>query len=69
MRVSDGCLAALDEIGARDNTIVVFTSDNGGERFSDAYPLVGKKMDLLEGGIRVPVHRAMAVKAACWRIL
>lgn len=47
-------LAALDEIGARDNTIVVFTSDNGGERFSDAYPLVGKKMDLLEGGIRVP---------------
>lgn len=47
-------LAALDEIGARDNTIVVFTSDNGGERFSNAYPLVGKKMDLLEGGIRVP---------------
>lgn len=47
-------LAALDEIGARDNTLVVFTSDNGGERFSDMYPLVGKKMDLLEGGIRVP---------------
>jgi arylsulfatase A-like enzyme len=36
------------------NTIVVFTSDNGGERFSDTWPLVGKKMDLLEGGIRVP---------------
>jgi arylsulfatase A-like enzyme len=33
---------------------VVFTSDNGGERFSDTWPLVGKKMDLLEGGIRVP---------------
>jgi arylsulfatase A-like enzyme len=32
----------------------VFTSDNGGERFSDTWPLVGKKMDLLEGGIRVP---------------
>lgn len=47
-------LAALDDIGARDNTLVVFTSDNGGERFSDTYPLVGKKMDLLEGGIRVP---------------
>lgn len=47
-------LAALDEIGARENTLVVFTSDNGGERFSDAYPLMGKKMDLLEGGIRVP---------------
>ena len=47
-------LAAVDETGARDNTVVVFTSDNGGERFSDMWPLVGKKMDLLEGGIRVP---------------
>lgn len=47
-------LAAVDQIGARDNTLVVFTSDNGGERFSDMWPLSGKKMDLLEGGIRVP---------------
>jgi len=47
-------LKALDDIGAREDTLVVFTSDNGGERFSDTYPLVGKKMDLLEGGIRVP---------------
>ena len=47
-------LATLEETGARENTLVVFTSDNGGERFSDTYPLVGKKMDLLEGGIRVP---------------
>ena len=46
-------LAVLDEIGARD-TLVVFTSDNGGERFSDTYPLMGKKYDLLDGGIRVP---------------
>jgi arylsulfatase A-like enzyme len=37
-----------------ENTLVVFTSDNGGERYSDTWPLVGKKMDLLEGGIRVP---------------
>jgi arylsulfatase A-like enzyme len=36
------------------NTLVVFTSDNGGERFSDTWPLLGRKMDLLEGGIRVP---------------
>jgi len=36
------------------DTLVVFTSDNGGERFSDTWPLLGKKMDLLEGGIRVP---------------
>jgi arylsulfatase A-like enzyme len=45
---------ALRAIGGADNTLVVFTSDNGGERFSDTWPLVGKKMDLLEGGIRVP---------------
>jgi arylsulfatase A-like enzyme len=44
-------LAALPD---PSNTVVVFTSDNGGERFSDTWPLVGKKMDLLEGGIRVP---------------
>jgi arylsulfatase A-like enzyme len=47
-------LDALRATGAAENTIVVFTSDNGGERFSDTWPLVGKKMDLLEGGIRVP---------------
>jgi hypothetical protein len=40
--------------GQLDNTLVVFTSDNGGERFSDNWPLVGGKMDLTEGGIRVP---------------
>jgi len=47
-------LAALAESGQADNTLVVFTSDNGGERFSDNWPLVGGKMDLTEGGIRVP---------------
>jgi arylsulfatase A-like enzyme len=47
-------LAALDDVDAAENTFVVFTSDNGGERFSDNWPLKGGKMDLLEGGIRVP---------------
>lgn len=46
---------ALARTGATDNTLVVFTSDNGGERYSDNWPFVGKKMDLLEGGIRVPL--------------
>ena len=46
--------AALKKFKLDRNTLVVFTSDNGGERFSDTWPLVGKKMDLLEGGIRVP---------------
>ena len=47
-------LEALKSTGADENTLVVFTSDNGGERYSDTWPLIGKKMDLLEGGIRVP---------------
>jgi arylsulfatase A-like enzyme len=47
-------LDALERAGLSHDTLVVFTSDNGGERFSDSWPLLGKKMDLLEGGIRVP---------------
>jgi arylsulfatase A-like enzyme len=47
-------LRSLKAAGLDRDTLVVFTSDNGGERFSDTWPLVGKKMDLLEGGIRVP---------------
>ena len=58
IRVMDeGIGALLEELkrsGADRDTCIVFTSDNGGERFSDAWPLIGKKMDLLEGGIRVP---------------
>ncbi|HEX7382398.1 MAG TPA: sulfatase-like hydrolase/transferase [Nevskiaceae bacterium] len=46
-------LAALPA-GQRDNTLVVFLSDNGGERFSHNWPFVGGKMDLLEGGLRIP---------------
>jgi arylsulfatase A-like enzyme len=47
-------MRALRSEGLQDDTLVVFTSDNGGERFSDNWPLVGGKMDLTEGGIRVP---------------
>jgi arylsulfatase A-like enzyme len=47
-------MQALRELGLERNTLVIFTSDNGGERFSDNWPLVGGKMDLTEGGIRVP---------------
>jgi len=45
---------ALEQEGLLHDTLIVFTSDNGGERFSDNWPLVGGKMDLTEGGIRVP---------------
>ena len=48
-------LAALTANGLDDNTLVIFTSDNGGERFSKNWPFVGGKMDLLEGGLRVPL--------------
>lgn len=47
-------LAALSAAGLSNNTVVIFTSDNGGERFSDVWPLVGAKGHLYEGGIRVP---------------
>lgn len=47
-------LESLSANGLLERTLVVFTSDNGGERFSDSWPLVGGKMDLTEGGIRVP---------------
>lgn len=47
-------LAVLDELGYAENTIVIFTSDNGGERFSDMAGLRGSKTELWEGGIRVP---------------
>ncbi len=33
---------------------MVFTSDNGGERFSNTWPFTGKKTELLEGGLRIP---------------
>ena len=47
-------LKTLDQKGLSKNTIVIFTSDNGGEKFSDMGIYKGRKMQLWEGGIRVP---------------
>jgi arylsulfatase A-like enzyme len=47
-------LQTLKNSGLDRNTLVIFTSDNGGERFSYNWPFIGEKMDLHEGGIRVP---------------
>jgi arylsulfatase A-like enzyme len=47
-------LATLDKQNLASNTIVIFTSDNGGDKFSDMGPLRGGKPDLWEGGIKVP---------------
>ncbi|MET9957845.1 sulfatase-like hydrolase/transferase [Streptomyces sp. NPDC006326] len=47
-------LEALKRSGQEEDTLVVFSSDNGGERFSYNWPLSGNKASLQEGGIRVP---------------
>jgi arylsulfatase A len=47
-------LDALDAAGVSDNTLVVFSSDNGGERWASNAPLFHHKATLWEGGIRVP---------------
>lgn len=46
----------LDDRGLRDNTLVIFTSDNGGfAGVSDNRPLRESKGHIYEGGIRVPL--------------
>jgi arylsulfatase A-like enzyme len=47
-------MKSLDDAGIADNTIVIFTSDNGGERYADTWPFTGRKTELLEGGLRIP---------------
>lgn len=56
-------MSLLDELGLADNTLVMFSSDNGptyaggvdAEFFNSAGPLRGLKGSLYEGGIRVPM--------------
>ncbi|MEL7342008.1 MAG: sulfatase-like hydrolase/transferase, partial [Bacteroidota bacterium] len=53
-------LNAIDQRGDRDNTFILFFSDNGGvKRVGDNYPMRGHKLTVYEGGIRV-------VAAAHW---
>ena len=47
-------MAALDEQGLAENTLLVFTNDNGGEWLSRNAPLFNRKGTVWEGGIRVP---------------
>jgi arylsulfatase A-like enzyme len=45
---------ALRKANLERNTLVVFTSDNGGERYSLNWPFQFQKFYLWEGGIRIP---------------
>lgn len=48
--------AALEQLHLLENTIIIFTNDNGGQvehSFADNFPLRGMKSDVYEGGIRV----------------
>jgi arylsulfatase A-like enzyme len=47
-------LKALDRAKLERDTLVIFTSDNGGERYSYNWPFSFQKMYLFEGGTRVP---------------
>jgi arylsulfatase A-like enzyme len=47
-------LRALARAGRERNTLVIFTSDNGGERYSFNWPFSFQKLNLHEGGLRVP---------------
>jgi arylsulfatase A-like enzyme len=47
-------VAALAKAGVANNTLIIFTNDNGGEWLSRNAPLFNRKFSLWEGGIRVP---------------
>ncbi|MBI2827642.1 MAG: sulfatase-like hydrolase/transferase [Acidobacteria bacterium] len=47
-------LRTLERLGLANDTIVIFTNDNGGEWLSNNAPLFSRKWTVWEGGIRVP---------------
>ncbi len=47
-------IEALDEKGIREDTLVIFTNDNGGTRLTSNGPYRGFKSHYHEGGVRVP---------------
>lgn len=56
---------ALDRLGLREKTLVLFISDNGGlDKYTSQRPLRGDKCTLYEGGIRVPMIASMPGRVA-----
>jgi arylsulfatase A-like enzyme len=47
-------MKAIDELGIADDTIVIVTSDNGGDQAGSVGDLRGRKGETYEGGMRVP---------------
>jgi arylsulfatase A-like enzyme len=57
-------MKVLDEQGLTDQSLLIFTNDNGGERYSDNGGLAKSKASLWEGGIRVPAFARWPGKIA-----
>lgn len=51
-------VAKLEQLGIADNTLIIFTSDNGGAYETDIGPYKGGKTDLHDGGVRAPYFAA-----------
>lgn len=67
-------LAKLEELGLRENTIVIFTSDNGGLSTSEGWPtsnlpLRGGKGWMYEGGIREPLLMRWPAVVSAGRVI
>ena len=60
----------LEELGERENTLIVFFSDNGGATNNSSWngPLSGAKGSLREGGVRVPMIWSWPGRIAAGRV-
>jgi arylsulfatase A-like enzyme len=75
-RLVDGLVQKLKQKGLYENTLIVFTSDNGAHRegghdakfFRSSGPVRGTKRDLTDGGIRVPAFAVWANKIPAGRV-
>lgn len=75
-RLVDGLVQKLKQKGVYENTLLVFTSDNGAHKegghdakfFQSSGPVRGTKRDLTEGGIRVPAFAVWANKIPAGKV-